>query len=73
MWFFSTRLRRWLFTTVAVPVLGGVAHKAGDALERKKGRSAATDALHKAGNLAGRKAASSSAGRGSSSAGRGRR
>lgn len=56
MWvFLSTRLRRWLFMTVAVPVLGAAAHKLGEQLEQRRGPSGLTRGLHKAGNLAGRR------------------
>jgi hypothetical protein len=56
MWFFSTRLRRWLFMTVAVPLLGKAAHKLGDTVEHRQGPSKLSKGLHRAGNLAGRKA-----------------
>lgn len=56
MWLFSTRLRRWIFTTVAVPLLGKAAHKLGDRVQRKKGPPRLAKGLHQVGNLAGRRA-----------------
>lgn len=58
MWvFLSSRLRRWLFMTVALPALGAGAHWLGDRLERTHGPSTASRALHRAGDLARRKKA----------------
>jgi hypothetical protein len=56
MWFFSTRLRRWIFTTLALPLLGKAAHRLGQEVERKNGPSRLSKGLHQAGNLTGRRA-----------------
>lgn len=57
MWIFSTRLRRWIFLSVALPALGAGAHWLGNRVERKRGPGRLSQTLHQAGNLAGRRKA----------------
>lgn len=55
MWvLLSSRLRRWLFMTVAIPVLGALARKLGDRLEQRRGTTRLSRGLHKVGDLTGR-------------------
>jgi hypothetical protein len=52
MWlFFTRRLRMWLILTVVVPLATGVLRRLGQALERRRGPSAVSGALLKAGDL----------------------
>jgi hypothetical protein len=52
MWLFlSRRLRTWLVLTVVVPLTTGVLRRAGRALERRRGPSAVSGALLRAGDL----------------------
>jgi hypothetical protein len=52
MWlFFSRRLRMWLILTVLVPLGTGLLRRVGQALERRRGPSAVSRGLLKAGDL----------------------
>jgi hypothetical protein len=52
MWlFFSRRLRMWLILTVLVPLGTGLLRRVGQALERRRGPSAISRGLLKAGDL----------------------
>ena len=52
MWLFLTRrLRMWLLLTVVVPLTTGLLRRIGGALERRRGPSAVSGALLKAGDL----------------------
>ncbi len=52
MWvLLSTRLRRWLIITIAIPVLGAAARQLGYRLEQRRGASRTSGTLQKVGNL----------------------
>ena len=52
MWLFLTRkLRTWLILTILVPLGGGLLRRAGQELERRRGASAVSNALIRAGNV----------------------
>ena len=52
MWLFLTRrLRMWLILTVVVPLTTGLLRRIGQALERRRGPSAISRSLLKAGEL----------------------
>ena len=52
MWLFLTRrLRMWLLLTVVVPLTTGLLRRVGQTLERRRGPSAVSRALLKAGDL----------------------
>jgi hypothetical protein len=52
MWLFlSSRLRTWLVLTVVVPLATGLLRRLGQGLERRRGPSAVSRALLKAGDL----------------------
>jgi hypothetical protein len=55
MWLFlSRRLRAWLILTVVVPVASGLLRRLGQELERRRGPSAVSNGLLRAGQLADR-------------------
>ena len=52
MWLFLTRrLRMWLLLTVVVPLTTGLLRRVGRALERRRGPSAVSRSLLRAGDL----------------------
>ncbi|MEU2347779.1 hypothetical protein [Modestobacter sp. NPDC049651] len=52
MWLFLTRrLRTWLLLTVLVPLAGGLLRRIGQALQRRNGPGAVSNALIRAGGL----------------------
>ena len=52
MWLFLTRrLRTWLILTVLVPIGSGLLRKAGQELQRRRGPSAVSNTLIRAGEL----------------------
>lgn len=56
MWaLLSTRLRTWLLLTVAVPLGAALARRLAHEIERRRGPSGLTRALHRAGELADRR------------------
>ena len=64
MWlFFSRRLRMWLILTVVVPLTTGVLRRVGTSLERRRGPSAVSRSLLKAGELGDRARATLRGGR----------
>jgi hypothetical protein len=64
MWlFFSRRLRMWLILTVLVPLTTGVLRRVGTSLERRRGPSAVSRALLRAGDLGDRARATLRGGR----------
>ncbi|WP_104524308.1 hypothetical protein [Blastococcus atacamensis] len=64
MWLFLTsRLRTWLLLTVVVPLATGLLRRLGLALQRRRGPSAASNALLKAGDLGDRARATLRGGR----------
>ena len=64
MWLFLTsRLRTWLLITVVVPLATGLLRRLGLALQRRRGPSAVSNALLKAGDLGDRARATLRGGR----------
>lgn len=64
MWLFLTRrLRMWLILTVVVPLTTGLLRRVGRFLERRRGPSAVSNALLKAGDLGDRARATLRGGR----------
>jgi hypothetical protein len=64
MWlFFTRRLRMWLILTVVVPLTTGLLRRVGRAIERRRGPSAVSNALLKAGDLGDRARATLRGGR----------
>ena len=64
MWlFFSRRIRMWLVLTVLVPLATGVLRRIGSSLERRRGPSALSRPLLKAGDLGDRARATLRGGR----------
>jgi hypothetical protein len=64
MWlFFSRRLRMWLILTVVVPLTTGLLRRAGRTLERRRGSSALSRSLLRAGDLGDRARATLRGGR----------
>ena len=64
MWlFFSRKLRMWLILTVVVPLTTGLLRRAGRMLERRRGPSAVSRALLKAGDFGDRARATLRGGR----------
>jgi formate hydrogenlyase subunit 4 len=52
MWLFLTRrLRTWLILTVLVPLASGLLRRLGEELERRRGPSALSNGLLRAGRL----------------------
>jgi hypothetical protein len=52
MWLFLTRkLRAWLILTILVPIGGGLLRRAGQELQRRRGPSAVSNTLIRAGDL----------------------
>lgn len=52
MWLFLTRkFRTWLILTILVPLGGGLLRRAGQELERRRGASAVSNTLIRAGNV----------------------
>ena len=64
MWlFFTRRLRMWLILTVVVPLTTGLLRRVGRAIERRRGPSAISRSLLKAGDLGDRARATLRGGR----------
>ena len=64
MWlFFSRRLRMWLILTVVVPLTSGLLRRVGRALEQRRGSSALSRSLLRAGDLGDRARATLGRGR----------
>ena len=52
MWLFlSRKLRTWLILTVLVPIGGGLLRRAGQELQQRRGPSAVSNTLIRAGDL----------------------
>jgi hypothetical protein len=57
----SRRFRRWLFFTAGIPAIGWTLGRAGEELERRRGRSTSSDLLQTGGDLLNRRRRSASA------------